>query len=88
MKELKVSIQLPQDIPASDPGLQEAHRAGLESAAIKLWEAGHLSTREAAQILQLSYQGYLSLLTQRGVPSLRQEPRDEIIEAALKRLRG
>ncbi len=86
MKELKVSVQLPQDIPAGDKGLQEAHRAGLESAVIKLWEAGHLSTREAAKKLQLSYQGYLALLTQRGVPILRQEPRSEVIDGALQRL--
>ena len=87
MKELKVSVQLPHDVPAGDQGLQEAHRAGLESAVIKLWEAGHLSTREAAKKLQLSYQGYLSLLTQRGLPLMRQEPRPEVIDSVLERLR-
>ena len=86
MWELKVSVKLPQDIPAGDKGLQEAHRAGLESAIVKLWEAGHLSTREAAKMLKLTYQGYLDLLAQRGVPVLRQEPRPEVIEAALQRL--
>lgn len=87
VKELKVSVKLPQDIPAGDRGLQEAHRAGLEGAIIKLWEAGHLSTREAAKRLNLTYQGYLALLDQRGVPVLRQEPRPQVIDAALQRLR-
>ncbi len=82
MKELQISIPLPEDIPFDDEGLRQAQRAGSESAVIKLWEAGHLSTREAAERLQLSYYDFLEFLGGRGIPLMREisEPA-ELLEA-------
>lgn len=88
MKELLITISLPDDIPSDDEGLRQARRAGAESAVIKLWEAGHLSTREAAGQLQLSYHDFLDLLGSRGVPVVREMSEPAELARALEEVRS
>lgn len=87
MKKLRISIDLPTDIPAKDEGLRVAERTAKEWGAIKLWEAGHLSTREAAKTLDLTYYDYIELLDRYGVPVAREMSDDSVIEKALGQLK-
>lgn len=87
MKELLISISLPEDIPSDDEGLLQARRAGFESAVIKLWETSHLSTREAAKQLQLSYYDFLELLGARGIPVVREMSEPAELASALEEIR-
>lgn len=88
MKELLISISLPEEISPDDEGLRQAKRAGCESAVIKLWEAGHLSTREASRQLQLSYYDFLDLLGSRGVPVVREMSAPAELARALEEVRS
>lgn len=86
MKELNVSIQLDEDVPA--PVILEARRAALESAILKLWEGGHLSTRQAAAQLGLTYTDYLDLLSARGLPACNAvSVREDVVEEAARKIR-
>ena len=56
--------------------MPEASRAGVagkarEAEVLALWEAEHLSIREAAQELDLSYADFLDLLAAKGIPVAR-----------------
>lgn len=60
-----------------------ARRNALEWAVIGLWREGRLSTRQAAEELDLGYLDYLDLLTAKGVPALsNQLETDELENAA------
>lgn len=83
LKELRITVKLSQDIPDTDEGLNNARLAAIESAVIKLWEAGHLSTREAAKRLELSYVDYIDLLGARGIPVVT-ELSDDVTTALLQ----
>ncbi len=80
MKELRISVKLPKDLPPE--AIQRARQRALETVVIDLWQAGHLSTRQAAARLGLTYYDFLDLLGTRGVPILT-EPPDEQMVASL-----
>lgn len=77
VKELRISITLPNDLAAEDTALQDARRAALEGAVLTLWQAGRLSTRRAARRLGLTYRAYLDLLADREIPVLNDEPDED-----------
>lgn len=62
---LKISLKLAAMSPDE---MQHAERDAREGAVIGLWQAGRLSTREAAEQLGLGYHDFLDLLTQKNVP--------------------
>jgi hypothetical protein len=88
VKELRISIRLFQELPADDAGVRGARRAALESAVLKLWEAGHVSTRQAAKRLGLSYYDYLDLLEAKGLHVMRQEPREDVVSEVMEKRRA
>ena len=69
-------------------GLQQAQRTAREWAVIKLWEAGHLSTRAAAKSLELTYYDYIDLLGVRGVPVVREMSDNQVIHDTLEQLQN
>lgn len=86
VKELKVSIELPEDVPPD--GLENAQLAAFEAAILSLWKSGCLSTREAAKRLGLTYHEFLELLDTRGIPVVTQAPRSEFVQAKFSKLRA
>jgi hypothetical protein len=86
MRELRISIKLDQDFPEDDESLQDARRAALEAAVLKLWQAGHLSTREAASRLGLSYYDYLDFLGAKGIPIVMSAPEEGEIDELMREL--
>ncbi len=87
MKELNVFIQLDQDVPAE--AMLEARRAALETFILRLWQGGHVSTRQAASQLGLSYYDYLDLLHARGLPACNANMvREEVIQEAAALMRA
>ena len=87
MTELTISITLPADIPPEDEGLRQAQRTGFEWAIIKLWEAGHLTTRQAAERLKLTYYDYIELLGARQIPVVREMSEPPELLRALEEIR-
>jgi len=51
----------------------EAEEKARETAVIALQQEGLLTIREAAQLLGLSYEGYLDLLARKGLPATADE---------------
>ncbi len=51
---------------------QRARKDASEWAVIGLWKDGHVSTREAADLLGLTYYDYVDLLGTKNVPILRE----------------
>jgi predicted HTH domain antitoxin len=65
-KTIKVQVDMPEGV--SDESKQAAEQKAHEAAVLTLWEAGELSTREAAAELSLPYHEFLDLLNERGIP--------------------
>lgn len=71
---VRVSVRLPRKTAReAELAQKDAH----EWAVIGLWRDGHISTREAAAILEVSYHEYLDLLTRKKVPVLS----DDLLDA-------
>lgn len=71
---VRVSVRLPRKT-ADEAKL--AQKDAYEWTVVGLWRDGHISTREAAAILELSYHDYLELLARKKVPVLT----DELLDA-------
>jgi hypothetical protein len=73
-KALDIHIAVPEAI--SEDGVKVAEARAKEAAVMALQQAGDLTIREAAAELSLSYEGYLQLLHQKGLPvsSFEQDP--------------
>jgi hypothetical protein len=63
---VKVELELPEAV--SDEHRTTAQHRAHEAAVLFLWEAGEISTRDAASDLGLAYHEFLDLLTARGIP--------------------
>jgi hypothetical protein len=94
VKELRISITLPEDLSIEDSTVQKVRRAALEGAVLTLWQAGRMSTRRAAKRLGLTYRAYLDLLTDRDIPVLSDDPDEDRVKdlvsqvVAERRVRG
>jgi hypothetical protein len=66
-KTLTIQIEVADD--TSDESLPLAEQAGREAAVLFLQQEGEISIREAAAALGLNYEGYMDLLTARGLPA-------------------
>lgn len=87
MRELKVSVRLPKEVPAGDAGIKQAQHAAREAAVIALWEAEHLSTREAASLLRVTYYDYIELLGTKGISVVRHAADEATLAAIEQKLR-
>jgi predicted HTH domain antitoxin len=65
-KAVKVQLEVPDEVSAENKAVAE--RKAHETAVLSLWEAGEISTRQAAAELELTYHGFLDLLAERGIP--------------------
>jgi predicted HTH domain antitoxin len=63
---ITIHLTIPEDLPhdAREHTQREATVAGV----LALWQRQHLTIREAAEELGLTYQEFLELLDQRGLP--------------------
>ncbi len=64
-----VVIEIPDIISESYQHNSESMKNGIQRGFV-IWEYlnGHLSLRESAKILNISYRGFLELLWSRGIP--------------------
>src|SRR5437879_1777215 len=76
----KVIVEVPDNI--SEPTKKKAHQA----AVLALWEAGELSTGEAAEELSLTHHDFLDLLAAQGIPVESGPLNLKAIEAARQKL--
>src|SRR4051794_28091752 len=65
-RAVKVTLVLPEGV--SDVNRETAERKAREAAIVSLWEAGEISTREAAAALGLAYREFLDWLGEQGIP--------------------
>ena len=59
-----------------------------EQATLGLWESGSLSTRQAAEILGISYVEFMDLLADKGIPIEQGDLDLDLIEDAERKLSG
>ena len=83
-RAVKVSLEVPDEV--SDQHKADAERKALEAAVLALWEAGDISTRQAATDLGLTYYDYLDLLAAKGIPVERGPLNLDAIEEARRKL--
>lgn len=81
---VKVTLKLPEEV--TEETRTVAHRRAYESAVLAVWEAGEISTRQAAAEVGLTYYDYLDLLAARGIPVERGPLNLEAIEEAHRTL--
>ena len=77
-KTITVNVKVPKEIPSH--AQQEAQTRAQEAVVLSLWEAGAVSTRQAAEELGLEYTAFLDLLTARGIPVEKGGPNFDAIE--------
>jgi hypothetical protein len=85
-RSVKVTVEVPEGTPDGDR--EAAQNRAHEAAVLSLWEAEHLSTREAAQELGLGYGEFLDLLAARGIPVARGTFDATSVEEARRKLAG
>jgi predicted HTH domain antitoxin len=85
-KTVRVTLEVPATV--SEQIRQQVQSRTEETAVLSLWEAGALSTRQAAEELGLPYGDFLELLTARGVPIERGEINLQAIDDAQRKLGG
>lgn len=88
-KMLDVQIEVPDS--ASEDVLQYAAARAKESAIVALQQRGELTISKAAADLGLTYEEYLQLLAQRGLPACHSEVDPDaldILRAGLRRRAG
>jgi DNA-binding protein H-NS len=66
-KTLDIQIQVPD--AASDEAIQLAEVKAKEAVVLVLQQKGEMTVREAAAELGLTYEGYLELLAEAGLPA-------------------
>jgi len=85
-RKVTISVTLSEDI--SDELLLEAEEKAREAAVIALQQEGLLTIREAAQLLGLSYEGYLDLLARKGLPATADEIDPQTLLKLAREARG
>ena len=85
-KSIRVQVEVPAQV--SPETREQAEHQAHEAAVLTLWGADALSTRQAAEELELSYYDFLDLLAARGIPVERGELDTEALEAARRKLAG
>jgi predicted HTH domain antitoxin len=83
-KTILVNLEVPDGISEQEKAVA-THKAH-EAAVLSLWEADKLSTREAAEELDLAYGEFLDLLAAKGIPVERGQLNLEAIQEASQRL--
>ena len=78
-KTLEIIIEVPDDV--SEESLRLAQGQGKEAAVLALQQQGEISIREAAMNLALTYEGYLDLLADRGLPATSGDVDPEVLES-------
>jgi len=63
---VQVNVHVPMGTSKQDK--QAIEKRAREGAVLALWEAGSLSTRQAAAELGLEYYDFVDLLAERGIP--------------------
>lgn len=85
-KGIKVELEVPEGI--SEEAREHAEGEAREAAVLALWRQQHLTIREAAEELGLTYREFLDLLTSRGI-AVEQESMDlEALASARQKLAG
>ena len=77
-RTLDIRIEIPED--ASEEAVQTAAARGREAAVIVLQQEGELSISCAAGELGLSYERYLDLLAEKGLPASNADTDPEVIK--------
>ena len=83
MKTLEIQLEIPDEV--TDEATSRAKRSAMEAAVIALWQAGGLSMRQAAQMLDVGYYDFLDLLAERGVPVVSEGPDEDEIAKGVQR---
>src|SRR5438105_11688433 len=81
---VRVTLEVPGEVSMDTKAVAE--RKARESAVLAVWEAGEMSTRQAAAELGLTYYDFLDLLAERGIPVERGPLNLEAIEEARRKL--
>lgn len=79
---LEVRVRVPEDTP--DELLRQAQQKTRESVVVFLQQEGVLTIREAARDLGLTYEGYLDLLAQKGLPATWDDTDPAVLDAILQ----
>jgi predicted DNA-binding protein (UPF0251 family) len=85
-KVLDIKIELPDTVPEETARLAEIKAQ--EAVVLTLWMEEELTTRQAAAELGLSYDEFLDVLTERGIPIERGCLDLRAIEVAEEKLSG
>ena len=85
-RSIRVEVEMPAGI--SEQTAKTAQRRGEESVVLAVWQAGEISTRQAAEELGLSYHDFLDLLAERGIPVESDMFDMEALEEARRKLAG
>ena len=84
-KTLDIKIQAPGAV--SDRAAKLAEAKAREAAIIALQQEGELTIREAATELGLTYEGYLDLLAEKGLPASHDETHPAVLETLRQGMR-
>lgn len=66
MTTLELKIQVPENLSPEEQ--EQVLREAREAPILSLWQKARISTREAADALQITYREFLDLLVERGLP--------------------
>jgi hypothetical protein len=83
-RTVQVNVEVPDDTP--EEAIASAQSQAKETVVLVLWQAGTLTTREAAAELDLTYLDFLDLLAARGIPVESRSPDLIALEEAERKL--
>jgi len=83
-RDVRITRELPEGV--SEPTKAAAEGKAHEGAVLAVWEAGEMTTRQAAVELGLTYYDFLDRLAARGIPVERGPLHLEAIEQARRKL--
>jgi mannose-6-phosphate isomerase-like protein (cupin superfamily) len=84
-RTLEIQIQVPE--AASDESLRLAEEKAKEAVILALQQQGELTIREAAAALGLTYEGYLKLLAQHGLPATTNDTDPAVMDTLRQEIR-
>jgi hypothetical protein len=84
-KTLEILIEVPDTV--SDDLMRLAEMEAKEAAILFLQQQGVLTIREAAAALGLAYEGYLQVLSQRGLPASSDDIDPTVLDTLRQELR-
>lgn len=82
--EVTLSIALPREFLTLLGAPSQAAEAAREYIVLGLFQEGRISTGKAAELLGLTYRGFVRLMARKGIPYFRLDP--EEWEAEIARL--